>query len=331
MTKKQIDALKDEADNQIDSDTPDKETIGSLLKQSREKMGISIADIAGQLHLRPCIVEDIEADKFEQIASPIYVKGYVKNFARIVQADSKAIQRCLANQIPKASAPEMQSFSRKTTRQARDGRLMFVTYLIAFILLGLLVLWWVQKSDTLSAIDFSKPTVEEIADSSVADVREDMPNAQSVEQMSGDNSTHLISAEPRMASISSSNDFIDNRLDSSDAIAIDEAVGTLVSEVVIDKPMLDEAVNVNQNSSSHSTLLLTLSGDCWINVTDASGKVLINDLEKSGSRLNVSGEAPFKLTLGAPQVVNIELNGQAVSLSDYSSGRVARLTLPSAS
>ncbi|MCJ8304177.1 RodZ domain-containing protein [Shewanella sp.] len=331
MTNKQIDMLKDEADTH--QDKPDSETIGSLLRQSREKMGASVADIAGQLHLRPCIVEDIEADNFDQIASPTYVKGYVKNFARIVQADKKAIQRCLAKQVPQAPDPQMQSFSRKTTRQASDGRLTFVTYLIAFILLALLVLWWVQKSDTLSSIDFSQPTAEEIAASlnepggmsSDYDAASNFDSGSSNANTGIENLTHdatslaapdLQSSERNSAPASEPND------------ASSSSMNETETKINTQAPAKPSIQSISQ-SIGQSALALSLSADCWINVTDAAGNVLINDLKKAGSQLNVAGEAPFKLTLGAPQAVSIELNGEAVSLRDYPSGRVARLTVPS--
>jgi len=305
MTKKEIDMLKDEAENNVETgESEQEETLGSLLKAAREKQGASVADIAGQLHLRPCIVEDIEADNFGEIASATYVKGYVKNYARIVQADKKAIQACLDRQLPQASAPEMQSFSRKTTRQARDGRLMFVTYLIAFILLALLVLWWVQKSDTLSDIDLSKPTVEEMADSQLTQPE--------VEPALVEETDSLISSQAESSPELQSDNVIE-RAEQADAIEMENV------QASIEKP----AVTL-------SSLSLSLNGDCWINVKDAKGDTLINDLKTAGSELNVSGVEPFKITLGAPQAVSIKLNGEQVSLSDFPSGRVARLTLPMA-
>lgn len=342
MTNKQIDMLKDEADTH--QDKPDSETIGSLLRQSREKMGASVADIAGQLHLRPCIVEDIEADNFDQIASPTYVKGYVKNFARIVQADKKAIQRCLAKQVPQAPDPQMQSFSRKTTRQASDGRLTFVTYLIAFILLALLVLWWVQKSDTLSSIDISQPTAEEIAASlnepggmsSDYDAASNFDSGSSNANTGIENLTHdatslvvsdLQSSESFSTPASGPNDESGSSNETETKINTQALAKPSIQS--ISQPVSQSVIQPVSQSIGQSALALSLSADCWINVTDAAGNVLINDLKKAGSQLNVAGEAPFKLTLGAPQAVSIELNGEAVSLRDYPSGRVARLTVPS--
>jgi len=309
MTKKEIDMLKDEAETHVETDSSEQEdSLGSILKAAREKQGASVADIAGQLHLRPCIVEDLEADNFGEIASTTYVKGYVKNYARIVQADKKAIQACLDRQLPQAQAPEMQSFSRKTTRQARDGRLMFVTYLIAFILLALLVLWWVQKSDTLSDIDLSKPTVEEMADSQLTQPV--------VEPTLVEETELLISSQAETPTAISTKALSDS--------VIERGEQAVVIEVESVQPSVDKVV------AALSSLSLSLSGDCWINVKDAKGDTLINDLKTAGSQLKVSGVEPFKVTLGAPQVVSIELNGKKVSLSDFPSGRVARLTLPMA-
>ncbi|NRD73292.1 DUF4115 domain-containing protein [Shewanella sp. VB17] len=303
MINKKVDMLKDVADSNETLSTSEQVTIGSLLKSARKKQGASVGDIAGELHLRPCIVENIEADNFADIASAIYVKGYVKNYARIVQADLEKIKACLDIQLPKACAPEMQSFSRKTTRQARDGRLMFVTYLIALILLALLILWWVQKSDTQASVDFSQPTMEEIADSA-----------------SESFSTRAL-PDP--------NEERDSGIEDTDRITEPANVAATSEPVVPEKnvkPATQQQAVISEQQ--YSLLSLSLAADCWINVKDANGNVLINDLKKAGSQLEVEGREPFNLTLGAPQVVTIKLNNESISLADYPTGRVARLTLP---
>ncbi|MFT5235743.1 MAG: cytoskeleton protein RodZ [Shewanella sp.] len=311
MTNKNVDMLKDVADSNETQNTSEQATIGSLLKGARKKQGASIDEIAVLLHLRPCIVHDIEADNFDDIASAIYVKGYVKNYARIVQVDAEALQSCIELQFPEASAPEMQSFSRKTTRQASDGRLMFVTYAIAFILLALLVLWWVQKSDTQASVDFSQPTMEEVANS-VPELfsTQDLPDPNK-ERDSGIESTAI---EPS-GSVTELASVIDAE---SESDMLDFSVGT-------QPELIKQAI---ESVTGESSLSLRLIADCWINVKDADGKTLINDLEKAGSLLEVKGREPFKLTLGAPQAVIIQLNEESISLADYPNGRVARFSLP---
>ncbi|MFT6131848.1 MAG: cytoskeleton protein RodZ, partial [Shewanella sp.] len=84
-------------------------------------------------------------------------------------------------------------------------------------------------------------------------------------------------------------------------------------------------------ASGESVLTIELTGDCWVNVTDANGKVMVDGVKNSAQRIEVRGIKPFKVILGAPQVASISLDGNNVSLAEFANGRVARLTLPKAS
>lgn len=67
------------------------------------------------------------------------------------------------------------------------------------------------------------------------------------------------------------------------------------------------------------------SADCWTQVADASGKVLISTLKRKGDTLSVVGKAPLSLILGDASAASVSFNGNAVDLSGYSRGNVARL------
>lgn len=303
-----------ELNNQVNKDEDEnpkvpgqEDTLGSLLKSAREQKGITVEDAATRLHLRPCIVADIEADCFSNIDSSTYVRGYVKNYARILGVDKEAINNCLARQVPKVTEPAMQSFSRKTSRQATDSRLMLVTYLIGFLLLALLVVWWLQKPSVVSDVDFSQPTAEEVQQAREFESRQ----AQIAEtELPPETSTETPTAEVEKSLVE------DNNTDEANS-------GVVNSDVYMtEQPVATEA--------TQASVGIELDGDCWIKLTDANGKTLIDGLRSPGQTIRVQGKAPFKLVLGAPQTVSLTFNGQAVSLADFPSGRVARLTLPQA-
>lgn len=303
-------------------------TLGVLLKTARESKGLSIEAVASQLHLRPAIIEEIEADNLQEVGAATYVRGYVKNYARAVQADPFTVQECLDNQLEDDEKPSMQSFSRKTTHQARDGRLMVLTYVIVFVLLALMVLWWFQKSSMETAVDYSQPTVEEVA----ASVEVGLPSPVEVLFDNSDSGIEPAAEADDLSAESALNDapaaiVIDNAELATEA-SIDAAntAGQQSSENVAAETPSDTQSTLN--AINGSTLTLNLTGDCWIKVTDGAGKVLVSDLKKSGNQINLVGPEPFAVTLGAPQVVNIKLNGQAISLEQYPSGKVARMTLP---
>ena len=308
-------------------------TLGVLLKKARENNGATIEDIATQLHLRPAIIREIEADNLLEIGAATYVRGYVKNYARAVQADPFEVQNCLDKQLQNDAQPSMQSFSRKTTHQARDGRLMFLTYFIVFILLALMVLWWFQKSSMETTVDYSQPTVEEVA----ASVEDDLYQDQAELLAQADNDSV---DKPIVETMTASNDVASERDAAMELVAnqpqvaeanVSLSAGQLLASMVESQAEADEMSSAPVNPESNtvtSALVMALSGDCWIKVTDANGKTLINGLKKSGREINVTGAEPFAVILGAPQVVNIELNGTQVSLDQYPSGKVARFSLP---
>ncbi len=325
------------------------QSLGVILKAAREARGMSVADVATALHLRPSIVKDIEADDFSNISSTTYVRGYVKNFARIVEADKQQVEACLARQAPGVSQPTMQSFSRKTVRQARDSRYQMVTWLVIVILLALMVFWWLQTSKFFNSagVDFSKPTAEEVAASSAETASMGQIRIEERRLSSADQSVNDPLASDQLASDPLANESSAQEL-AAQAQAGERAAAELAQDQAqtsnqaptesgaqassaTDAASLD-AQNTQAGQSTpaagQASVELALSADCWIQVKDATGKVLLADLRKAGQAVSLSGKAPFKLILGAPQAVTVTFNGEAVGLNEFPAGKVARFTLP---
>lgn len=74
-------------------------------------------------------------------------------------------------------------------------------------------------------------------------------------------------------------------------------------------------------------LSLQFSAECWLEVTDATGKRLAYGTRQAGQTERLTGTAPFKVLLGNAAAAKVQLNDVAVDLSGYAAGRVARLTL----
>ena len=294
-------------------------TVGAILKTARENKGITIEAAALQLHLRP----------------------------RIIEADIEAIKSCLNQQIPEHVPPTMQSFSRKTSREARDSRLNLVTYAIAFILLAMLVLWWVQKSDLITQSNFALPTVEEMQaetvtlDDNYANLLApiERPNTADVEFVDPALSDANAATQPSQPSMGSQQAIVPVDVVNTEDVATNsnqvsasgltnnsnDAVSPATSQIVASSQ--SEINNSDAAANGLSVVAMSLSADCWINLVDVNGKVLVDGVKTAGHEVNVSGKAPFKLILGAPQAVSLTLNGNKVDLSEYDNGRVARITL----
>jgi cytoskeleton protein RodZ len=75
-------------------------------------------------------------------------------------------------------------------------------------------------------------------------------------------------------------------------------------------------------------LSITYSGDCWTEITDASGRRLFFDLGKSGTTVNLTGEAPFNVLFGDAANVSLVVNGASFDIPTRDRrGRTARLTI----
>ncbi|KOO58498.1 hypothetical protein WH43_09610 [Rheinheimera sp. KL1] len=81
------------------------------------------------------------------------------------------------------------------------------------------------------------------------------------------------------------------------------------------------------DASANSTINLSLSAECWVDVVDATGKRLVFGSRQAGEQLNLRGVAPIKVLLGNAAAATLNFNGEAIDLSGYPTGRVARLTL----
>ncbi len=287
---------------------------GEVLRQAREQLGYSSLSVANKLRLRLSIIEDIENNRFEKEAIATFMRGYVRSYAKLVGVDEFELLRHM-DELGHARPQdhEMQSFSRRTKREAHDSRLMGFTWLMAVVIMGLSGAWWWQNEyqtdvplppETL-AVTPIEPKVEPLP--IVEAVAEEKTLSAVLEATK--TPEELIFANPPVAPLKKD--------------AILAAVAELTSQdealTAIDVPELPY----------DSDLEFEFLGDCWVEIKNPQGKRLEAKLKKSGQKLAFDGDGPFKIVLGAPGVVKMRYKGEPVDLSRYSRrGRVARFTWP---
>jgi len=112
----------------------------------------------------------------------------------------------------------------------------------------------------------------------------------------------------------------EQQTDIADDVAADEL------PVAVDPEPAVETVTVADDSAMH--LSISYSGDCWTEITDASGRRLFFDLGKAGRTVNLSGAAPFNVLFGDAANVSLEVNGGKFEIPAADRrGRTARLTI----
>ena len=64
---------------------------GALLRAGREKSGLSIEQVAEKLHLLQSVVNSLEKDCYERIRGDTFVRGYMRNYARLLGIDGDEV------------------------------------------------------------------------------------------------------------------------------------------------------------------------------------------------------------------------------------------------
>jgi cytoskeleton protein RodZ len=93
------------------------------------------------------------------------------------------------------------------------------------------------------------------------------------------------------------------------------------------QPVIEETESP-EIAAGQMRLLLTYQGDCWTEVSDATGKRLFFALGTDGRTVELSGAEPFSVLFGSPGNVSVAVNGDEYALpADASPDRPLRLTI----
>jgi cytoskeleton protein RodZ len=299
---------------------------GQILKQARERANLSPQDIADKMKLKKALIENIEQDNYDINLSLTFVRGYLKLYAKHVHVAEAEILKAFESLSTKKTEPaKLQSFSRRMATQANDDKLMLVTYFIVAAVIALVVIWWFQQSSTdTMTISSSSNRLESVPSDVI--VQEALPLETS--------------------------DTENLRSSSDDAISSNEEFAGATSEVelpsVIEENLIDGQPTSSNNSTNTSNLtqlsdvldttvtkttppvelIFEFSGDCWINLSDATGENIAYGVKVKGYVMTQSGIPPFIVTLGAPEVVQISYAGKSLDMSFLPTGRIAKFDLP---
>jgi cytoskeletal protein RodZ len=112
------------------------ETLGHTLRQLREAKGMSIEELSRATRVPVTSVERIEADRFDELPGEVFVRGFLKSYARAVDVPpDEVLARYTASRRVAWVTPLPISSPAKPARGRRFGvAIAFVLLLILFTL-----------------------------------------------------------------------------------------------------------------------------------------------------------------------------------------------------
>jgi len=128
---------------------------GTLLRQARADLRLSVEDVAQRLRLAPRQIVAIESEDYERLPGPTYVRGYLRSYAQLLGlAPDSVLARY--NRQPAAAKPIDFTKHTPTPQMSSDHHVIKITTLVvAGLVLGLAALWWQGRDD--SPVRLRKP------------------------------------------------------------------------------------------------------------------------------------------------------------------------------
>jgi len=115
---------------------------GERLQAERIKQGLSLDDVASRMHLSINILKAIENNDFEEITAPIFVKGYLRAYARIVSLDEDEMIDQYIGIYPEEDPPITSISNTASELSAADPRIKWTTYIVVLVIGVSLATWW---------------------------------------------------------------------------------------------------------------------------------------------------------------------------------------------
>lgn len=335
------------------------ESLGAWLARTRAGYGAEPRDMARHLGLNPTIILALEADDFERLGPPVFVRGYLSRYARLLNLPESAVLEHYRQQVDAGREPPPLRVVYSRQRQTRVRDLRGVFYLLVVIGIGWaalrhldeldpgrLLAWWPRNEQAGTPAPASKPmtvttqTHYPFQPTAGEASHEPAPPPPSVPAPAPAVSEPPALPKPEPASapvIAGLTPPVSVIATSAPAPASEPTSASVTPEVAgVPAAPTSAAQEENSPSSALDTrsgarLMLQFSEDCWVEVKDAQGKILISGLMKANTSRDLAGEAPFTVTLGNAPAARIALDDRPVDTAIYvpRRGTVSRFTLNS--
>ncbi|MEM7431212.1 MAG: RodZ domain-containing protein [Pseudomonadota bacterium] len=125
--------------------------------------------------------------------------------------------------------------------------------------------------------------------------------------------TEQVEAEPVTESAALASEPAEDAVEAAPIEIADEA--PTVEEVIADEPPVIQPII----DDGQIDLLLTFSGDCWTEISDADGRRLFYNMGRANQTANLTGIAPISILFGAPDSVTLQVNGSDYRVPDSTS------------
>jgi cytoskeleton protein RodZ len=282
-------------------------SLGRILSKERERQGLSRTEVAQRLHMSAAQIEAIESGEYSRLPQGPFLRGFVRNYGKLLGVDADTLLSELAQVAPRNAAPDIVVPSqnirfdpmgeRLASPYVKAGVLAVVVVALAFAAMY----WWLFIRPIPSASQAKRA-----AEKAAAEAPRGGPPQQ-------------LAAPPITAP---------DPVPPSPAPTVPEGAeparnGTSKAEV----SKTDAAKAETTRGAGMRALRLRFHAESWVEVRDAQGTVLFSRLNAGGSQAEVVGRPPLSVVVGNAPEVDVMYEGRDFPLEPHTKVAVARFTL----
>jgi len=270
---------------------------GGRLAEARQAQNLTPADVARQLKLSVWQVEALEAGRFERLPGAIFVRGFIRNYARLLKVDPNELLRaaddCIAQAPPSVVAAPSPDIPFPGASRSRWPMLAGAGMVVVGLLAGYEFYWNAPEPQPASAVAVTRPAVE--------------PGR-----------TPPAAAAPTQPVPESA---------AAPAIALATVLQATqdVSPVAAGEKQSPEAEKTPKPGERQ--LRFVFEQESWVEVRDRNERVIFSQLNSPGTQQVVNGMPPFSIVVGNAQGVRVNYGDKPVDLAPHTRTDVARLIL----
>jgi cytoskeleton protein RodZ len=268
---------------------------GERLAAARRELQIAILEIAKELHLDETKVRALERNEFDMLGAPVFAKGYLRKYAELVNVPSEEVVGDYYELTRSAEMPPVVASRARPRKELSPGPWIAV---IVVMIVAATAYWWLTRP-----LDVQPATPAQVTTPAEPEETADRPAGAGMDtvdeaQPADDSTATGASIEPEPEPEPEPREEPASRQE-----PVPQARQPAVEETV--SPAI---------APGQMRLLLTYTGDCWTEVTDATGRRLFFALGTDGRTVELSGAEPFNVLLGSPLNVTLQVNGESFAL-----------------
>lgn len=302
---------------------------GSMLRAAREAQGVSAREMADRLNWMPTYVDAIENNQFEVLRGRAFVRGYLRTYGKmlgIAEGDLLAALDAMGMEEEKPVTSSRSTLEVPLLQRPGVGIGLGVAAALSLILL--LWLWQGEEEELVVASPVETPlqTPQQTLKDTPQEPSEELaqePSQESLQELPEEFSETLPEEPLSEVKEESVGEARNEAVAEREPVEIeDRAPQSAPAETVVPQALAMDVASVETGD-----LYLRFSGDCWIEVRDASEALIYADLRRDGDELSLDGQPPFTILVGDARRVDLQYRGEPFEIKTRPGRVIARFTV----